>query len=70
MSTAYSTSRLDQLLRDLQQILPNLLRKALKLITDTQHRYWLSRDPVLSMICNSGVVEQQLQYFEQQANRN
>lgn len=58
---------LDGLLRELQQIFPELIRKAIKLITDTQRTYWLKRDPVLFMICASGVVEQLLQRWEQQA---
>jgi hypothetical protein len=57
---------LDRVLRQLQAIFPRLVRKALKLVSETQANYWMQEDPVFFSLCCSGDVETSLRRFEQQ----
>jgi hypothetical protein len=57
---------LDHVLRKLQIIFPTLVRKALKLVSETQAHYWKEKDPVFYSLCRSGDVETSLVRFEQQ----
>ncbi len=57
---------LDELLKKLQQIFPTLVRKALKLVSQTEAAYWLQRDPVFFKLCVNGELEARLVQVEQQ----
>ncbi len=57
---------LDYLLRKLEVVFPQLARKALKLVSDTQAAYWRNRDPVFYRLCSSGELEWSIKYLEQQ----
>jgi len=48
---------LDYVLRKLGALFPQLARKALKLVSETQAAYWRSRDPVFYRLCSSGEFE-------------
>lgn len=56
---------LDYILRKLELLFPQLVRKALKLVSETQAAYWRSRDPVFFLLCSNGELEWSIKHFEQ-----
>lgn len=56
---------LDNVLQSLESIFPILVRKAVKLISDTQGSYWRSRDLVFYSLCSNGDLEWSLKALEQ-----
>jgi hypothetical protein len=61
---------MDYILRKLQIIFPRLVRKALKLVSETQANYWRHKDFVFYHLCSSGIVEQSINLFEQKCGPN
>jgi hypothetical protein len=45
---------LDYALRQIKDLFPAIVRKALKLVTETPASYWLHKDPVFFNLCNDG----------------
>lgn len=56
---------LDCVLRQLEAIFPQLVRKALKLISETQASYWKSRDAMFFRLCSNGELEWSIKHLEQ-----
>jgi len=56
---------LDCVLRQLEAVFPKLVRKALKLISETQAAYWKSRDPIFFRLCSSGELEWSIKNIEE-----
>lgn len=58
---------LDYALQKIEKIFPRLIRKALKLVTDTQFSYWVNHDPVFFNLCNRGDLLSRISQFEKRA---
>ncbi len=56
---------LDYVLRKLESIFPQLVRKSLRLVSDTQAAYWRSRDPVFYRLCSNGELDSSITHLEQ-----
>lgn len=56
---------LDHVLSQLETIFPELVRKALELVTVAQAAYWRKRNPVFFHLCNNGELSWSLKAFEQ-----
>lgn len=56
---------LDHVLRQLEAIFPQLVRKGLKLVSVTQAAYWRNRDPVFFRLCSNGELDWSIKALEQ-----
>jgi hypothetical protein len=56
---------LDYVLRKLESIFPQLVRKSLRLVSDTQAAYWRWRDPVFYRLCSNGELDSSITHLEQ-----
>ena len=59
---------LDFALQKIKKIFPQMVRRAIELITHTEASYWEDRDPVFFSICRSGELEWTLRRIEAEAN--
>lgn len=60
---------LDHALQKLQTVFPELVRSALKLVTETEAAYWKAKNPVFADLCNDSDLSFALTRFEQNAGR-
>ncbi|WP_191229224.1 DUF4365 domain-containing protein [Aurantiacibacter xanthus] len=55
---------LDYALQKLQVLFPALVRKALKLVSETEAGYWMATDRVFFSLCSNGELNMRLKQFE------
>lgn len=60
---------LDYALQKLEVPFPKLLRKALKLVSETEAGYWQAKDPVFHRLCSNGELTMRLKHLEETIGR-
>lgn len=56
-------------MQKLEVLFPVLVRKALKLISETQAGYWKAADRVFFPLCSNGEMNMRLKQFEDEVSR-